>query len=373
MSARINKLNAIAEDKQLDAFLITSPANLKYLSGFFFYFEYGTSPFQLLPAALFVVTQKSAELVIADNELQQSSNVYPNITITEYKTYVYETPLDFTNQFLRKLNELVRKDFAGISIRIGIEENSLPITIAQFLSGSFPKLEFVDVSPDIAQLRIIKDNDEVELIRKAAALSDIGQYSLLKHARPGITELELFNLIRNDIEATAGTRVPFMVDLISGASTSSAGGMPTGKTIKSGDLIISDLVPCLNGYWGDSCNTIIVGESNNTFNENFCRVKEALQIGINAIRPGVEAKEIDRVMREHVGNFFHHGGHGVGVLYHEEPRIVPYNQIRLQPNMVIALEPGIYEKDFGIRLEHLVVVTETGCEILTKFEHQLEL
>jgi Xaa-Pro dipeptidase len=101
-------------------------------------------------------------------------------------------------------------------------------------------------------------------------------------------------------------------------------------------------------------------------------VKGALEIGISAIRPGVEAMEIDRLMREHIGNYPHHSGHGVGIMYHEEPRIVPYNKAELLPNMVIALEPAIYEKDFGIRLEHLVVVIGTGCEILTKFQHCFE-
>ena len=78
------------------------------------------------------------------------------------------------------------------------------------------------------------------------------------------------------------------------------------------------------------------------------------------------------VIGDHIGNFPHHGGHGVGTVYHEEPRIVPYNNSLLEPNMVIALEPAIYKEDYGIRLEHLVVVTETGCEILTNFQHRFE-
>ena len=101
-------------------------------------------------------------------------------------------------------------------------------------------------------------------------------------------------------------------------------------------------------------------------------VKEALDIAINAIRPGVMAMEIDRLMRKHIGNFPHHGGHGVGTMYHEEPRIVPYNDMELLSNMVIALEPAIYHDGYGIRLEHLVVVTQTGCEIMSKFNHRFE-
>jgi len=79
-------------------------------------------------------------------------------------------------------------------------------------------------------------------------------------------------------------------------------------------------------------------------------------------------------MRAHLadlGTYSHHSGHGVGVVYHEEPRIVPYNDLELSQNMVVALEPGVYRDKQGIRLEHMVVVTETGCELLSRFQHRL--
>ena len=115
-----------------------------------------------------------------------------------------------------------------------------------------------------------------------------------------------------------------------------------------------------------------VGKPSSAQKKSFHLVKEALDIAVNAIRPGVKACEIDRLMRKHIGNYSHHSGHGIGTTYHEEPRIVPYNTVELRPNMIIALEPGIYQKDYGIRLEHTILVTEKGCEKLTKFEHCLE-
>jgi Xaa-Pro aminopeptidase len=371
MRSRIEKLNVIAETKKVDTFLFTSAASVKYLSGYFFYFEYGLSPFQFLPAALFVTPGKTVSLIIADNELHTSSNVYSGISIQPYKSYVYETPLDFTTQFLFQLQEAVKQNAVG-NARIGIEQNSFPLAVAQSLRAQYPEIEFVDITSDIAILRSVKDSDEIELIRKAAGLSDIGQASVLNNARPGITELELFNLVRNNIEASTGTRVPLMADLSSGINTSSGGGMPTNKIINDGDLILSDFTPCLDGYWGDSCNTIVIGKPSASQKKNFILVKEALEIGISAIRPGVQAYEVDALMRKHIGDYPHHSGHGVGTMNHEEPRIVPYNETELKPNMVIALEPAIYKKDFGIRLEHLVVVTENGCEILTKFQHCFE-
>lgn len=374
MKHRIEKLATIKKDKNVDAFLITSLASLKYVSGYFFYFEHGFSPFQLLPAALVIDPDQNASLVLADNETQQTSFIDPSVSIKTYESYVYEKPIDYTAQFLSQLYETFKK--GGIKNgRLGVEINALPVSIAQFISAHYPDIELVDVTAELIQLRIIKDADEIELIRQAASLSDIGQAAVLRLAKTEMSELELFNLVRREMEESVGTRVPLMADFVSGAATATGGGLPTNKIITEGDLILTDFTPCLNGYWGDSCSTIIIGSPTEEQKNIFNLVKEALEIGINTIRPGAQAKEVDFAMRQHLkteGNFGHHGGHGVGIVYHEEPRITPYNEMLLQPGMVIALEPAIYKSDYGIRLEHLVAVTDDGCEVLTTFKHCFE-
>jgi Xaa-Pro aminopeptidase len=104
-------------------------------------------------------------------------------------------------------------------------------------------------------------------------------------------------------------------------------------------------------------------------------VQEALYLGISAVKPGVPASAIDQIMRKHLepaGEYKHHSGHGVGLAYHEEPRIVPYNNTALAAGMVIALEPAIYTDGYGVRLEHLLEVIPSGCKILSKFVHRME-
>src|SRR3954464_7974187 len=306
MSSRIEKLYSIAEAKNIDVFLITSSASVKYFSGYYFYFEYGSSPFHLLPAALFVVPGKASSLLIADNELQQLANVYGDILIRPHVSYTYETPLEYAEQFLSQLHELFKENNIN-NTRIGVEPNFFPLVIAQSLNAKYLNIEFINIASEIALLRAVKESDELEFIRAACNLSDIGQAAVLNYAKPGITELELFAEVRREMDASVSVRVPVMADLVSGTSTATGGGMPTNKTIKRGDLILSDFTPCLNGYWGDSCSTIVVGNSTFEQKEKYRLVKEALAIGINAIRPGVRAKEIDRVMRDHIGNFPHHG------------------------------------------------------------------
>lgn len=374
MKNRIEKLAAIKSAKKVDVFLITSLATLKYLTGYFFYFEHGLSPFQLLPAALVVGAEQEATLVLADNETQQSAFIDPSIPIKTYESYVYEKPIDHTTQFMLQLGEAFKQ--AGIKRgRLGVELNALPASLLLFLTAQYPGVELVDITAEITHLRIIKDEDEIASIRRAANLSDIGQAAVLRLAKTGMSELELFNLVRREIEESVGTRVPLMADFVSGAATATGGGLPTNKVINDGDLILTDFTPCLNGYWGDSCSTIVMGAPTTEQRSVFNLVREALEIGIHTIQPGVQAREVDFAMRKHLqiqGNFGHHGGHGVGVVYHEEPRITPYNTMPLQPGMVIALEPAVYTNDYGIRLEHLVAVTNDGCELLTKFNHCFE-
>jgi Xaa-Pro dipeptidase len=368
MLSRIEKLTSIASEKKIDAFLFTSAASVKYFSGYFFYFEYGTSPFHFIPAALVVKPSHSATLIIADNELEQKTNLLPEISTCAYSSYVYETPPHPYKYFLKSLFNIVDA-IKTSKARVGIESAFFPIQLKDALISRYNGIEFMDISREILQLRAIKDNDEIECIKKAAHLCDIGQNTVLKNAKAGMTELELFNLVRNAIESNVGKRVPLMCDLSAGTNTSFGGGMPGNKKIETGDLVLSDFTVCLNGYWGDSCNTIAVSQPTQEQKRNFKLVSEALQIGIDAIRPGVRALDIDKLMRRHAGNFPHHGGHGVGIQYHEEPRIVPYNESVLLPGMVIALEPAIYNNDFGIRLEHLILVSETGSETITQFQH----
>jgi Xaa-Pro dipeptidase len=371
MISRILKLSEIKKGKHVDAFLIGSASSVKYFSGYFFYFEYGSSPFHLLPAILMVVPDQDVALILADNEMGQSSYIDPIITVILYESYTYEKPPNPAGECLKKICAFIEKNKLGSS-RIGMEPGSIPFLIAQKLDELYPSIEWVDISADITRLKSVKDSDEIEYIRQAAGLADIGQEAVLKYAREGMTELELFALVHRDMEAATGFRVPLMSDLSSGTGTNSGGGMPTNKIIQSGDLVLSDFQPCLQGYWGDSCNTMVVGAARAGQKKIFIRVKEALEIGIQAIKPGVRASEIDYLMRKYIGDYPHHSGHSVGTAYHEGPRITPYNETELEPGMVIALEPAIYKEDYGVRLEHLMLVTANGSELLTQFKHRFE-
>lgn len=369
--SRTDKLNTIQKSVNADAFLISSASSVKYFSGYFFYFEYGSSPFQLVPGLLMVAPGEDATLILADNEAVQAGSVNPSISLEFYESYTFEKAPHPSGACLENIRRFIRKNKLEAAV-LGIETETLPFVIAKTLQEEFPFIKWVDISAQLELMKAVKDPDEIEFIRKAAGLADIGQRAVLNYAREGMTELELFSLAHRDMEVQTGQRVPLMADLSSGKGTSSGGGMPTNKIIQNGDLILSDFTPCLNGYWGDSCNTMAVGKSTEEQRSAFSRVGEALNLAIEKIKPGLRCLELDSLLRLSLADYPHHSGHGVGTRYHESPRIVGYNETLLVPHMVIALEPAIYTESFGIRLEHLILVTETGSEILTGFPHQFE-
>jgi Xaa-Pro aminopeptidase len=147
----------------------------------------------------------------------------------------------------------------------------------------------------------------------------------------------------------------------------------------AGDVLMTDLSPCLEGYWGDSCNCVVVGaEPTSRQKEMFSVAHATLMAVTEAVKPGVEARELDALCRRLLSEaggwqLPHHTGHGLGTSFHDDPRLVPYDSTPLQAGMVLAIEPGAYDTGagIGIRTEHIVAVTQGGCEVLTGFRHTL--
>jgi Xaa-Pro aminopeptidase len=189
----------------------------------------------------------------------------------------------------------------------------------------------------------------------------------------GKMEVEVFTAQRQALENEVGHRIPFYSVLTAGERTAKIGFPATNYRMRRGDIVLSDTCPCYDGYWSDTCNAFVVGGEapNAEVRKMFRTVLEALELGKSKVRPGVPANEIDKAMREYIrkagyGDYPHHSGHGVGVSFHEEPRIVPYNTTRLEENMVLALEVGIYKEGLGgIRLEDNLIVTKDGIDLLT--------
>ena len=161
-----------------------------------------------------------------------------------------------------------------------------------------------------------------------------------------------------------------IADLVTGPRTAEIGGPPGARRLAQGELVLVDLVPRLDGIWGDSCATWSLGEPPAAAAEMHAVAMGALAVGLAALRPGAVAGDVDRAVRAAVVEsghaYAHHTGHGVGFRWHEEPRIVPDAATVLEPGMVIALEPGAYRDGLGVRVEVVSVVTADGCRVLSR-------
>ncbi len=256
--------------------------------------------------------------------------------------------------------------------RIGVELDFLPAVLLEVLRNALPSAEIVPVDSAFDDLRAVKTPEEVDRLRSALALCDLAQAETRRLVRSGISEIELWTQVKGRLEMEAGSRLPVLADFVAGRRTADIGGLPGNYVLAEGDPVIADIVPRLNGYWGDNCGTHFVGEPPSQLRRAYQVVLAALCAGMAAIRPGLRACDLDAQLRKAIQDggyepYPHHSGHGLGTTYHEEPRIVPYNTAALQPGMVIALEPGVYIPGAGgVRLEDVVLVTRDGCEVLTR-------
>jgi len=369
--SRLEKLSQKLREHHIEHALLCSLGSLRYFTGYSAVIETGPSPFSPLMGVLFCEGNEKPALFLAD--MESSEGLEAELDLETFASYTIEKPLaavqDLTAKLLARLKKLPRS-------RVGMESEELPAALLEPLRASCPQLEFPDIASLLSEIRMVKDEEEVQAIREAVALCDLGQELAKKLARAGMSEVELFAEVRKGMEMQEGGRLPILVDMVSGPRTAQIGGPPSARRMEPGDLVISDLVPRHKGYWGDSCNTFVLGEPTAENRLFFSGIAAALQEGIEQVRPSLRACDLDALLRKRVlqlqGGYPHHSGHGLGVTWHEEPRIVPYNTLPLQAGMIIALEPGIYFKErWGMRLEHVVRVTEKGREVLTKFKHTL--
>jgi Xaa-Pro dipeptidase len=355
-----SRLSAWLRSSSLDAVLLTSPFSVDWASGHESSIETGPNPFAGGPSLLLVEPDR-ATLLYPDCETPDLAAL--DFTGLAYASYTPAGPLVPSRPYLEKTRALL----AGRDPRsLGVEFNHLPAALAGMLDGARA------IDGALSDMRAIKTPAELSAIRAALDLCDHAQALLPSLVRPGRTELAIWGDLRAALESRAGRRLPLLADFVSGTRTGDIGGSPTSRTVAAGEWVLADIVPRLGNYWGDICGVIPAGEPTARLLELRKIAGDALDFAISLIRPGAVAGDIDRQVRAFITArgytpYPHHTGHGIGVCYHEAPRIVDGDATILAPGMVIALEPGVYfSGEAGVRLEDVVLVTKTGAEVLTR-------
>jgi len=244
----------------------------------------------------------------------------------------------------------------------------------QDLRETLPDATFGLASEVFDDLRVRKDDAELDALRTAAELADEVSVEIreLGEEAIGLTESELAAEIERRLAEKGGEEPAFGTIAGSGPNGAKPHHRHGDREIGRGDPVVLDFGAFADGYPGDQTRTVVfAGEPPENFEEVHEVVREAQQAGVEAVEPGVPAEAVDRAAREVIESagygdrFVHRTGHGVGLDVHEDPYIVEGNAQPLEPGMVFSVEPGVYlPGEFGVRIEDLVVVTEDGCERL---------
>jgi len=270
----------------------------------------------------------------------------------------------------------VRALLGDLGLREGrlLVDDTMWATFTQDLRAAAPGAEWGLASEALADLRMRKDETELDAMRAAAEATDetVRDLRALGADAVGMTERDLADRIADRLAAHGGEGVSFETVVGAGPNGAKPHHGHGDRAIRAGEPVVIDFGTRVDGYPSDQTRTLVFdGDPPAEYERVHEAVRAAQAAAVEAVEPGVAAAAIDRVAREIIEDagygdaFVHRTGHGVGLDVHEEPYLVAGNDRELEPGMVFSVEPGIYlEGRFGCRIEDLVVVTEDGCERL---------
>jgi len=313
----------------------------------------------------------------------QSSNaavlVEPDGTTTLYSDFRYASRareiegvafVETARNLLQAIGELLAEQ------RIGFEEQH--VSYAGYRTLVDAGVDAVPRSGLVESLRAVKDDAEIASLRRAAALSDEVFAALARERFAGRSERELAWWVERSFREAGAEGVAFDTVVAAGPTASSPHAEPGSAPIEQGVLVTIDAGCVLDGYCSDCTRTFAVGEVSERLRGLHALCLEAQLAGLAAVAPGVHGRDADAASRTAIddaglGWAYGHGlGHGVGLQVHETPVLRPESADVLAPGNVVSVEPGIYlPGDAGVRIEDLVLVTEDGCERLTRFTKEL--
>ncbi len=265
---------------------------------------------------------------------------------------------------------------------VGIEAEHMTVAEKKRLADLLPSgLRLRNAPALVERARMVKDDDELRLIRAAVQLGATLFDRALEVLRPGVKETEVAAEMEYAARRAGAEEMSFPTIIASGARSALPHGRATEQAIAPGGFVVCDFGVILAGYCSDQTRTVWVGAASGAKESGapeedarhaYEAVREAQQAAIAAVRPGVSVGEVDAAARKvlrkaGLGRYFTHStGHGVGLEIHEAPRVAAGQKEVLQPGMVITIEPGVYfPGKWGVRIEDMVAVNEGGCEVLT--------
>jgi len=256
--------------------------------------------------------------------------------------------------------------------RVGFESRHLSWAFHDELAKKFGGARLVPLEGSVERLRMVKDGHEISLLRRAVGIADVS-YRRATRSLAGRSEETVAGAMERAMRESGAEDVAFPTIVAGGRNGALPHAVPGRSRIRKGSLVVIDFGARFKGYHSDVTRTRLPGRGGRRARSLYRLVSRAQEAAIAAVRPGVKAREVDRTARSVIEDagfgdcFGHSTGHGVGLEVHEGPSISSGSPQLLEAGMVFTVEPGVYVEDFGgVRIEDMVLVTRSGCEIISK-------
>jgi Xaa-Pro aminopeptidase len=341
VAERLGRLRDALAATGAEALLVTTPANVRYVS------DFGT------PEDAVVLVRQADALLLTDGRYTAQAQE--------------QSALPF--EIVAGLHEAAAERAGGA--RLAVEGDAMNLSQYKALAG---RLGYDPVVTEglFTPLRLVKSESEISQLREAARITDLAFEAAVAMMRPGVTEVEVALELERSMRLAGADGSAFEIIVASGVRGAMPHGTASQKKLEAGDLVTLDFGAVVNGYHADMTRTVAIGAVGAEERRLFDAVLEAQKAALAAVGPGKSGREVDKVARDILAShgmaeqFSHSLGHGTGLVIHEGPRLSSRSEDVLRPGMVVTVEPGVYFPGFtGLRIEDLAVVTEDGHEVLS--------
>ena len=333
--------------------IIQNPVNRFYLSGF------------RSSAGMIVLTENKAVLLVDFRYFEKAKKTVQNMEVV------------LANNFYANAKEMLETENIK---KILPETDFINLDSFERMKKAFEGIEVSNdnsLSQTISSLRQIKSAEETKCIKKSQGITDNAFAHILNFIKAGVTEREIALELEFFMRKTGSEGVAFDTIAVSGKNSSLPHGVPTEKPLENGDFLTMDFGAVYNGYCSDMTRTVAVGYVTDEQQKVYDTVLKAQLSALKEIGPNKVCKEIDKIARDIInkefeGCFGHGLGHSVGLEIHENPALNTRDETLLKAGVIMTVEPGIYIPDkFGVRIEDMVLITDTSYENLTKSPKEL--
>lgn len=363
MFKRIKALGEWLSAEQADVAIITSTENVFYFSKFY------SDPHERV-LAIVIFPNHEPFLVCPKMEVESAKNAGFEQEVFGYSDT--EDPWLLIKNEIKKRVHTVRQ--------IAIEKTHMNVDRYETICKAFPDAAFIQAEEKLNQLRLIKDEEELEKLKRACELADYAIEVGVSAIREGVSELEIVAAIEYELKKKGVEKMSFDTTVLAGAKAASPHGSPDLTKVEKGDFVLFDLGVIYQGYCSDITRTVAFSDVREEDALVYETVRKAEEAAVLASRPGITCADLDLTARKIIqeagfGEYFTHRlGHGLGISIHEYPSVTETNPLILQKGMVFTIEPGIYiPNKVGVRIEDDVFITDNGAETLTKYPKHLQI